>query len=271
MLGVRTRLPRVHVFHGCWWNNTRVQQWGGRVTNARITATGVVRESLAAVGAVKVAVSWGTARDVRHAYRLRVDHVVSNPVDTRLFRPAPALATDLRTSWGLPVEQRLAMFIGRDEPLKRFPLAAAASAANGYRLVTAGAHRLGDFPLGVQAPHDLARVLAAVDAVVVTSAYEGGSLALLEGLAVGVPVVMTRTGWIPELLERVPAYEPLTAPVDDLPALIGALACVGPATDDAVAAAADIVRTEHDLTSFGATWERIVNEALRGRPGAELA
>jgi glycosyltransferase involved in cell wall biosynthesis len=69
---------------------------------------------------------------------------------------------------------------------------------------------------------DIAPALAAADALVSVSAHEGLSLAHLEALAAGVPVIATDAGGTRELAWNNPAIEVL--PLDTPPARLGALA-----------------------------------------------
>jgi glycosyltransferase involved in cell wall biosynthesis len=73
--------------------------------------------------------------------------------------------------------------------------------------------------LGTRA--DLGRAYHALDVSLVASRQEGGPKALLESLAAGVPLVTTRVGQAPELLED--GENGLLADVDDVDALVAAV------------------------------------------------
>jgi glycosyltransferase involved in cell wall biosynthesis len=87
--------------------------------------------------------------------------------------------------------------------------------------------------------HDVAQALAAADVYVSTSAYEGMSLAMLEALAVGLPVVATAVGGAPELA-RAGAGLTLVerdAPPSVIAEVIGAATVDGPPLAPAAVAA----------------------------------
>ncbi len=68
---------------------------------------------------------------------------------------------------------------------------------------------------------DAMSILAASDVFVLASSHEGFPVALMEALAVGVPVVATHVGGIPQAVRQ--GVEGYTVPVDDLDALAGRL------------------------------------------------
>ncbi len=267
MLGGRTPAPRIHVYHGCWVDHVRL---GYRYDASfpwrmRFLAGGAVREVRAGRGAYRVAVSDGTAAEVRRWYRYRTHRVIPNAVDTDTFSPVDRGGA--RRSLGLAAEDRLALFVGRAEARKRPALAAGLAARSGYRLMFAGSGRLpGADGLGVLAPQRLAAWIGAVDVVLSTSAYEGSGLAILEGLSAGTPVVATRTGCVPTLLRHVPEYRELTAPVDDGEGLAAALGAL-PRCAEAVVKASWYVRREHGMARFADDWSAAVEDAVRGRRG----
>jgi glycosyltransferase involved in cell wall biosynthesis len=97
----------------------------------------------------------------------------------------------------------------------------------------------------VQLPsrEDLARAYHALDAYVITSRQEGGPKGVLEAMAAGVPVVTTRVGQAPEVVDD--GRNGLLADVDDVDGLV------------------DAVRRIHEDTSLRASLR------TAGRPTAE--
>jgi glycosyltransferase involved in cell wall biosynthesis len=75
----------------------------------------------------------------------------------------------------------------------------------------------------VQLPsrNDLARAYHALDAYLITSRQEGGPKGLLEAMAAGIPVVTTRVGQAPEIVDD--GRNGLLADVDDVEALVHAV------------------------------------------------
>lgn len=135
--------------------------------------------------------------------RLRVVH---NGIDTDRFSPPDAAGkAAARTSLGLPAEGKLLITIGRDSLQKNYgPLyatlddllpaagwsfahAGAGSIALRKGLCTAAAARCHNF----EHLDDVAPLLQAADGFVMTSRYEGLSLAMLSGLSCGLPAFLT--------------------------------------------------------------------------------
>lgn len=121
--------------------------------------------------------------------------VLGNGVDTTVFRPATAAESrELRTRFGLPVDETLVLFVGRPVPKKGFPLVAEAG-SDSYRLVFVGAEgpetkaaaRL--LFLGSRAPEEVALLYRAADLFVMASVGEC-PLTILEAMSSGLPVVL---------------------------------------------------------------------------------
>ena len=122
--------------------------------------------------------------------------VLPNGVDVNHFRPAVAAGerAAIRQTLGLPLDERLVLYVGRFVPKKGFDLLAG-SAGAGYRVVFVG----GDRPRGVTDPRhiflgrldpdEVARVYRAVDLFVSASVGEC-PLTVLEAMASGVPVLL---------------------------------------------------------------------------------
>ncbi len=256
----RRGIPRVHVYHGCWPEHMRYDhvraspQW-----RLKRRLQGAIREIGAGRGALRVSVSRSAAREIRRWYGLN-SVVVPNCVDTAVFRPTDRAAA--RRSLGVPLDRRLALFPGRPEDRKRPDLAVAACRRASFTLLHAGTAPLpGAEELGRLSAAELAAWYAAVDVVLAPSDYEAASLAVLEALAVGTPVVGTRVGWLRDLEFAVPGYRPLLADRGDLDGLTRSLNGLD-AASTAVRDAAELVRREHDFTSLGSRYADLVRQAV---------
>lgn len=161
-----------------------------------------------------VAVSTETAALLTDLFGVGAERVrvILNGIDAEAYAPTPALqgaGQALRQELGIPAESFLVCSIARLTAQKNLPLAIRAVAwlmAQGHdlRLLLAGDGPLrGELQdlvrsLGLERQvlllgfrDDVPRLLGAADAVLSTSDYEGTSLALLEAMAGGKPVVAT--------------------------------------------------------------------------------
>ena len=143
--------------------------------------------------------------------------VIPNGVDLERFRvPTAAERGRARERLRLDPEDRVALFVGHEFERKGLPqvLAALVHATTVLLLVVGGtramveraqqeAERLGvaDRVLLLGQQSDLSPYLAAADLFVLPSSYESSGLVFLEALASGVPVVATRVGIAPEVIE----------------------------------------------------------------------
>jgi glycosyltransferase involved in cell wall biosynthesis len=144
--------------------------------------------------------------------------LVKNGVDRALFRPRDR--AEARAALGLPAKGRIALYVGRLEPQKGLGelIEAFARVAQGgpqeTRLVLVGdgamraelerkAARLGTVTLaGVRPPAEVAQFLGAADVLVLPSWAEGTPNVVLEALASGRPVIASRVGGIPDVVEE---------------------------------------------------------------------
>jgi glycosyltransferase involved in cell wall biosynthesis len=252
--GVAPRTPLVFLFHSELYS-----EW----VQARATARRVLHSYMAAIerrvfglSARIVAVSDFSreqiaARAPGAAARVRV---VPTGVDTAFFQPAQSRQA-ARQELGLDPDEPLVLGVGRLAAVKQFDrlvTAFAVACARGLRgrLVIAGGGpergRLEQLiaTYGVQdrvhlagycEPAQLRAWMQAADLQVCSSAFENLSLAILEGLACGTPVLGTPGGGTPELLG---ALDPGLVLADDqaatlaeaLPAWLGdreRLVCLG--------------------------------------------
>ena len=143
--------------------------------------------------------------------------VIPNGVDVTAFLTPPAVGSGVRKEVGLSEGEFLWLAIGRLLPQKDYPnllqafkLLAPAPA----RLAIAGRGPLLNLlqqqvtQLGLEenvtfmgVRQDVPALLAAADGFVLSSAWEGMPNVVMEALAAGTPVVATRVGGVPELVE----------------------------------------------------------------------
>ena len=144
----------------------------------------------------------------------------ANGVDTTVFRPREGGASGLRAALGLAKETPLIGFVGRLSPEKGPEVFVRACLLLQGRGVDAQAVMLGEGPmqaevlrlreqLGLQPRlhlaglrEDMPAVYNELDVVVSSSHSEAMPLALMEAMASGLPVVATRVGGVPELVEH---------------------------------------------------------------------
>ncbi len=142
--------------------------------------------------------------------------LIYNGVDTLRFSPDPAARDRTRRELGLAGQEKLVISVGRLAPEKAFGdllSAVAALRAQGRAvqplLVGEGPERarLSEIASGlglasgqvlIGARRDVATLLNAADVYCLSSLSEGLSMALLEAMACGLPVVATRVGGNPE-------------------------------------------------------------------------
>lgn len=213
-------------------------------------------------------------------------HLVRHGPDETCFRPRPLPMGEARARFGLPAGRRLALFAGQPRAHKGWDLlieALSRPAAAGWDLVWAGASapcwaeaartRLGGrfHALGPLPNREMPALLAAVDAAPVPQ--RPGAVAeaqlpakALEAMAMGVPVVGTRVGDIPEILGE--GARGWLVPADDAAALAAAFGEIRAAPDEA-RRRADAARGWFEAeASVGAARRRLVplvRAALEGR------
>jgi len=154
---------------------------------------------------------------------------IPNGVDTERFVPlAPAQKKALRSRLDLPAAARVVVFVGRLVPEKRVDLltgiwSSVLGTVPRARLLIVGSgpeevklkQRANDGILFLGSQADVTPYLQAADLFVLPSAAEGLSLALLEALACGLPVIATSVGGNPEVIRHMETGW-LTPPDDPL-------------------------------------------------------
>jgi sugar transferase (PEP-CTERM/EpsH1 system associated) len=146
--------------------------------------------------------------------------VIHNGVNTDLFRPRKELTTSLRREFGIPLNRFVIGTVGRIVPIKDHKTLLKAAevlvrqnkdvqvviVGTGPELPNLQAHaaasaELGGRTLFVGASDRVPELLNLLDAFVLPSICEGMSNTILEAMASGLPLVVTRSGGNPELVD----------------------------------------------------------------------
>ena len=224
-------------------------------------------------------VSQAIARDLVERYHIDAARtvVVHNGIDAWAFRPARVRAA-VRAELGIAEGCRVIVMAGRMTAQKGWDvlLEAAARLAPvrgdlAWVLVGDGplraalTRRAADLGLAVRftgARSDIADVLGCADVVVLASRSEGLPFTLLEAMALGKPVVATRVGGVPEVVED--GRSGRLVPRDDPAALAGAVAGIVDAPEAAAMGARGRTRVETAFTLDGMVrgLERVYTTAL---------
>jgi glycogen synthase len=225
--------PLVFLFHSEFYSEWVMRR--GPLRPALRAYMGLIERAVFGLSQRIVAVSHFSAAQIAERLPSARDRVrvVPTGVETDFFEPAPDRRA-ARQALGLPTEEPLLLGVGRLAGVKQFDrlvtgFAAAAAQGLAGQLVIAG-----DGPqrprlealiatYGVQErvhlagycePPRLRALMQAADLQVCSSAFENLSLALLEGMACGTPVLGTPGGGTPELVGQIDAGLVLT---DDQP------------------------------------------------------
>jgi glycosyltransferase involved in cell wall biosynthesis len=210
-----------------------------------------------------VSVSRAIARDLVERYRIEASRtvVVHNGIDAWAFRPARDGAT-VRAELRVPAGRRVVVMAGRMTPQKGWDVLLEAAARLAplrddifWLLVGDGplqpalmrrAGELGVRACFVGARADMADVLGCADLVVLASRSEGLPFTLLEAMALGKPVVATRVGGVPEVVEE--GRSGRLVPPEDPAALATAVASVLDTPDAAAMGVRGRARVEAAFT-----------------------
>lgn len=141
-----------------------------------------------------------------------------NGVDVDAFQPRPRPSEGLRASLGIPPQAQVVGFVGRLSPEKGPEVFLRAALLAQAKLPEAHFVFVGDGPLAATLQESIARfqlagrvhlaglrrdvatVLNDIDLLVSSSHSEAMPLALMEGMASGLPIVATRVGGVPDMI-----------------------------------------------------------------------
>ena len=160
------------------------------------------------VGVTPVAVAGEVARSFSRVYGRAPAATIPNGIETERFF-LPQARERWREAHGFTPDEVLFVSAARLDPQKNpVGLAEAFAPVRGGRLVLAGDGSLRAAVegrervqvLGVR--EDVPELLAAADVFVLASDWEGHPVAVMEAMAAGLPVVATRVGGVPELVEH---------------------------------------------------------------------
>lgn len=147
-------------------------------------------------------------------------HFVPNGADTEVFQPRRVRDGALRRRFGIPPQAPLVGFVGRlswekgpESFLRAALVAQRAQPQAHFVLVGDGpmqsqcAHFIEQYAMAGYAhlaglQHDMPVVFAELDLVVSTSHSEAMPLALMEAMACGLPIVATRVGGVPDMVQH---------------------------------------------------------------------
>jgi glycosyltransferase involved in cell wall biosynthesis len=195
-------------------------------------------------------------------------HVIPNGVDVGRFRPPePSERAEARSALGIADDRTVAVFVGHEFERTGLPLVLAGlREAPGVTLVVVGGGQdmirrarsqareagVGDRVVFAGPQGDPVPFLWAADVLVLPSAYEANALVLLEALACGLPVVATRVGFAPDLVE------------DGVNGYLVArdAASVGARLDDLDGGRAGAMRTRARATAERYSWPEIARRYL---------
>jgi glycosyltransferase involved in cell wall biosynthesis len=268
----------VHTYHG--------HVFGGYFSTRATARVVTVERWLARVTSRLIAVSETVKRELEHHRIAGPGRITVLPLglDLGRFLGCEAHAGTLRRQLGAADGGPLIGIVARLVPIKRhedFLAAGALLAARipGARFVIVGdgerrtelealvrRHGLQDKVTFLGWRQDLDRIYPDLDVVALTSANEGSPVSLIEAMAAGRPVVGTRVGGVPDLVEH--GVSGLLVPAGDPPAIAEAMAALvgNPERRRAMGdAGRKQVRDAYRVDRLVADVERLYTDLLRGR------
>lgn len=215
----------------------------------------------------------------------RLVQVVPNAVDTDWFRKLPGARAEIRAELGLG-DEFVWLAVGRFEEAKDYPtmiagFAQLAARHSNAKLVLVGkgslqqeveqllrTHRLEHRVQLTGVRRDVPRLMSAADGYLLSSAWEGMPVVLLEAAAAELPIVATRVGGVAEVVED--GQSGLLVPPGQPTALADAMAAIEGMSSEARAAMGArgraLVEQQYGTRHIMDVWERLYSEvALTSR------
>jgi glycosyltransferase involved in cell wall biosynthesis len=234
---------------------------------------------------VPVAISQEGASSFKRVYRRECAAIIANCIPIGDFQRSEEAGKSWREQRGLPVEAIVFCCVGRLEPQKNpLGLLAAFAMLNDSRthlillgdgeLRTSMADAIRSMNLERRVHllgkrNDIPECLAASDAFVLASNWEGSPLAVMEAMAAGLPVVSTGVGGIPELIDH--QREGVLVGPGDIAGLMRAMRSltVDPLRRRALGAAARLrARNEFGVDSMTRNYAMLYRSLLGAAPRA---
>lgn len=261
-------LHSVHTKHGVNPDPIR-RMWLRRVASSMVDAYVAVTPTLARLAIEK------------HECGSTQLHVVPNGIDTTRFSPSADARRRLRTELGIPEDAWVLGTVGRLAPEKNQGLLIDAVAP----ILDPRRHLVivGDGPdrealveraratLRPELIHftgardDVEALLACFDAFALTSESEGLPLVVLEAMAVGLPVVATAVGGVPDVIE--PGRTGFLVPASDRIALMKELLLLSTRPQvarDVAATGRSMVLERHSSEHMARSYDKLYDRILRG-------
>jgi glycosyltransferase involved in cell wall biosynthesis len=265
-------LRSVHTKHGVNPDPNR-RMWLRRIASGMVDAYVAVTPMLA-----RVAVE-------RHECNPTQLHVIPNGIDTARFSPSPAARHKLRNELGISESAWVLGTVGRLAPEKnqgllidavapildpRRHLVIVGDGPDRQALVERAQSTLRpDLIHFTGARDDVEAVLACFDAFALTSESEGLPLVVLEAMAIGLPVVATAVGGVPDVIQA--GRTGFLVPASDRIALMKELLLLSTRPQiarDVAAAGRSMVLERHSSEHMARDYERLYRRILRASGAA---
>ena len=243
-------------------------------------------------GAIPVAVSAAVAASLDDVYRVGQCRHIANGIQVASYGKAAVARAEWRARLGFGADDVLFACVARLKGVKNHRMLLDAFARMPAQNKRTRLLLLGEGPLQASLESyaqsagiadrahflglrdDVPDALAAADVFVLSSKWEGNPLSVMEAMAAGLPVVATRVGGIPELVEH--GVHGMLVPAGDAGAMSHALALLADSPDlrQAWSAAARRRAVESfDIERMVDNYESLYLESLElfGSPGMNTA